>query len=60
MAKKGHDPLFGARPLSRLIQTEIKDILTDEILFGNLSNGGEVFVDLENDKIRVKEQGSGA
>lgn len=59
MAKKGHDPLFGARPLSRLIQTEIKDILTDEILFGNLSNGGKVFVDLENDKIRVKELGSG-
>ncbi len=59
LAKKGHDPLFGARPLSRLIQTEIKDILTDEILFGNLSNGGKVFVDLENDKIRVKEQGSG-
>ncbi|MDL1967587.1 MAG: ATP-dependent Clp protease ATP-binding subunit ClpA [Deltaproteobacteria bacterium] len=56
MAKKGQDPLFGARPLSRLIQTEIKDILTDEILFGDLSNGGKVFVDLENDKIRVKEQ----
>ncbi|MCK4619290.1 MAG: ATP-dependent Clp protease ATP-binding subunit ClpA [Desulfobacterales bacterium] len=60
MAKKGHDPLFGARPLSRLIQTEIKDILTDEILFGKLSGGGKVFVDLENDKIRVKERGSGA
>ena len=59
MAKKGHDPLFGARPLSRLIQTEIKDILTDEILFGNLSNGGKVFVDLENDKIKVEGQGSG-
>jgi len=54
MAKKGHDPLFGARPLSRLIQTEIKDILTDKILFGNLSNGGKVLVDLENDKIRVE------
>jgi len=60
MAKKGHDPLFGARPLSRLIQTEIKDILTDEILFGKLSGGGKVLVDVENDKIRVKEQGSGA
>ena len=54
MAKKGHDPLFGARPLSRLIQTEIKDILTDEILFGNLSGGGKVFVDIENDRLTVK------
>jgi len=59
MAKKGQDPLLGARPLSRLIQTEIKDVLTDEILFGNLSNGGKVFVDLKNDKIRVKGQKSG-
>ena len=57
LAKKGHDPLFGARPLSRLIQTEIKDILTDEILFGKLANGGKVFVDLINDNIGV--QGSG-
>ena len=51
LAQNGHDPRFGARPLTRLIQTEIKDILSDEILFGSLANGGDVFIDLENDKL---------
>ncbi len=51
LATKGHDPRYGARPLTRLIQTEIKDILSDEILFGCLDNGGEVFIDFENDKL---------
>ena len=51
LAQKGHDPRFGARPLGRVIQTEIKDILSDEILFGRLVKGGEVFVDLKNDKL---------
>ncbi|MCK5784354.1 MAG: AAA family ATPase, partial [Desulfobacterales bacterium] len=51
LAKKGYDPRFGARPLERLIQTEIKDILSDEILFGKLEKGGGVLVDLENDSL---------
>ena len=51
MAKKGHDPRYGARPLVRLIQTEIKDILSDHLLFGRLEKGGKVFVDLEEDKL---------
>ena len=51
LAKKGHDPRYGARPLSRVIQTEIKDALSDEILFGQLSKGGTVFVDLKDDKL---------
>lgn len=46
LAKKGHDPRYGARPLARVIQTEIKDILSDEILFGKLSKGGHVQVDI--------------
>ena len=36
LAKKGYDPVFGARPLARVIQTEVRDPLTDEILFGKL------------------------
>ena len=32
--EKGYDPVFGARPLARVIQTEVRDPLTDEILFG--------------------------
>jgi ATP-dependent Clp protease ATP-binding subunit ClpA len=51
LAKKGHDPRYGARPLSRLIQTEIKDILADEILFGRLDKGGNVLIDVENEKL---------
>lgn len=46
LAEKGHDARNGARPLSRLIQTEIKDLLSDEILFGRLKKGGTVHVSL--------------
>ena len=51
LAQNGHEPRFGARPLTRLIQTEIKDILSDEILFGSLESGGDVMIDLENDQL---------
>ena len=57
LAKNGHDPRFGARPLARLIQTEIKDTLSDEILFGRLVKGGEVFVDLKKDKLTFRYSG---
>jgi len=52
LAKKGHDPAYGARPLGRVIQTEIKDTLSDEILFGRLINGGHVSVDVMEDKLK--------
>jgi ATP-dependent Clp protease ATP-binding subunit ClpA len=42
LAEKGYDPQYGARPLSRLIQAEVRDPLTDEILFGRLEKGGTV------------------
>jgi ATP-dependent Clp protease ATP-binding subunit ClpA len=51
LAKKGHDPRYGARPLTRVIQTEIKNQLSDEILFGRLAKGGELKLDLAEDKI---------
>jgi ATP-dependent Clp protease ATP-binding subunit ClpA len=51
LAKKGYDPTYGARPLSRLIQTEIKDGLSDEILFGRLTKGGVITVDLKDDEL---------
>ncbi|MBW1641449.1 MAG: ATP-dependent Clp protease ATP-binding subunit ClpA [Deltaproteobacteria bacterium] len=51
LAIKGHDPRNGARPLSRLIQTEIKDTLADEILFGKLTKGGLVSADIKNDAL---------
>jgi ATP-dependent Clp protease ATP-binding subunit ClpA len=51
MAEKGHDPQYGARPLARVLQTEIKDILSDEILFGKLEKGGKVYIDVEDDAL---------
>jgi ATP-dependent Clp protease ATP-binding subunit ClpA len=42
LAQKGFDPRMGARPLARVIQSEVRDRLTDEILFGALEHGGEV------------------
>ena len=48
LAKKGFDPHFGARPLDRLIQKEIKDVLTDQILFGKLTKGGGVYVKVKD------------
>ena len=51
LAKKGHDPTYGARPLARVIQNEIKDQLSDEILFGELQNGGLVSLDMTGDEL---------
>ncbi len=51
LAEKGYDPQYGARPLARVIQTEIKDALSDEILFGRMQKGGEVGIDLKDDKL---------
>ncbi|MBF0225839.1 MAG: ATP-dependent Clp protease ATP-binding subunit ClpA [Desulfobacterales bacterium] len=53
LAKKGHDPKFGARPLARVIQSEIKDALADEILFGKLQKGGNVKVDIDKEKDKL-------
>ncbi|MEM7050562.1 MAG: AAA family ATPase [Acidobacteriota bacterium] len=47
LADKGHDPAFGARPLARVIEDEIKRPLTDELLFGALAKGGRVRVAVE-------------
>ena len=55
LAKKGFDPLMGARPMSRLIQDALRKALADELLFGRLAEGGEVTVDVdENGEIRLQ------
>ncbi len=46
LAKQGFDPEMGARPMKRVIQTQIKRPLADDLLFGVLSEGGEVDVTL--------------
>ena len=54
LAKTGYDPKFGARPLERLIQTEVRDPLTDEILFGGLEHGGTVRIGLVDDALHFE------
>jgi ATP-dependent Clp protease ATP-binding subunit ClpA len=51
LAKNGFDPHFGARPLDRLIQKEIKDVLTSQILFGSLTGGGAVSVKEKDNRL---------
>jgi ATP-dependent Clp protease ATP-binding subunit ClpA len=54
LAKHGFDPSMGARPMSRLIQDTIRKALADELLFGQLTNGGNVIIDIdENDKVKL-------
>lgn len=50
LAQEGYDPAMGARPLSRVIQDHVKRPLAEELLFGKLSDGGIVLVDLAKGK----------
>jgi len=54
LAKKGFDPLMGARPMQRLIQDTIRKALADELLFGKLTGGGKVTVDLVDDEVQLQ------
>lgn len=47
LAENGFDSAMGARPMQRLIQEKIRKILADELLFGHLSDGGEVCIDYD-------------
>ncbi|HSS46266.1 MAG TPA: AAA family ATPase, partial [Burkholderiales bacterium] len=54
LAKRGFDPIMGARPMARLIQDTIRSALADELLFGRLAQGGKVTVDLDaNEKMHL-------
>ena len=54
LARRGYDPLFGARPLGRLIQGELNDPLASQILFGHLRDGGEAKVGCKNGKLTFR------
>ncbi len=55
LASNGFDPLMGARPMARLIQDTIRKALADELLFGRLTDGGRVIVDLDaEDKVVLR------
>ncbi len=51
LAEKGFDPLYGARPLQRFIQDTLKKPIADELLFGKLSGGGVLKVELKDGKV---------
>ncbi|HET9147369.1 MAG TPA: ATP-dependent Clp protease ATP-binding subunit ClpA, partial [Acetobacteraceae bacterium] len=51
LAERGYDPLYGARPLARVIQELIKKPLAEELLFGRLSRGGAVRVTLKDSQL---------
>ena len=56
MAQEGYDHTFGARPLARVLQTKIKDVLAHEILFGRLEKGGKVTIDIVDDQLTFSYQ----
>jgi len=58
LANKGYDPLMGARPMARVIQDEIKQVLADELLFGKLVNGGRVWIETREGKLVCKAKAS--
>ncbi|PKB79968.1 MAG: NDP-hexose 4-ketoreductase [SAR202 cluster bacterium Io17-Chloro-G9] len=56
LGEKGFDPVLGARPLRRLIQAEVEDSLSDEVLSGRLQPGDVALIDFEDDSILVRRQ----
>ncbi len=56
LGEKGFDPVLGARPLRRLIQNEVEDTLSDELLSGRINEGDTAVIDLEDGKIVVRTQ----
>ena len=60
LAAKGYDAVYGARPLGRVVQKEVRDPLTDEILFGKLERGGTVTIDAAGDRLTFSFEERGA
>jgi len=53
LAQHGFEPLYGARPMARLIQQKVKEPLAEELLFGRLQNGGHAVVEVTDDDIQL-------
>ena len=54
LAAKGYDIQMGARPMARVIQDEIKQVLANELLFGDLTEGGSVKIDVDDNQLTCK------
>ena len=57
LAAKGYDAVFGARPLARVVQRDVRDPLTDEILFGALEHGGTVTIGVADNALTFAYEG---
>jgi ATP-dependent Clp protease ATP-binding subunit ClpA len=57
LAAKGYDAVFGARPLARVLQKEVRDPLTNEILFATLEHGGTVTIGVVDDHLAFSYEG---
>lgn len=57
VSDKGFDPLYGARPLRRAIQTKIEDVLSEKILDGSMEKGKRYLCDVKDGKVSVAEKG---
>ena len=53
IAKKGFDPLYGARPLRRAIQSLVEDKLAENLLDGKIKDGDRVVMDYQNDEVKI-------
>ncbi len=58
LAAAGYDRVFGARPLGRVIQKDVRDVLTDQILFGALEHGGAVTIDAADNRLTFAYDGA--
>lgn len=56
LAQKGFSKTYGAREIIRVVQQEIKTYFVDEVLFGKLSQGGTAIIDIDDDKVVIKEE----
>ena len=53
VAKEGFDIVYGARPLRRVIQTKIEDLIAEKMLEGKISEGDNILLDVEGDSVKV-------
>ena len=56
LAEKGFDEKFGARPLKRVIQKYIEDVLAEQIISNKLKEGDQIHLDMKNDQIVIKKK----
>ena len=56
LSKKGFNEKFGARPLKRVIQKYIENVLAEEIILNKLKEGDDLILDMKNEKIVIKKR----